>query len=160
MARNVTFAHELLIRTILKISIKFNILTSLVLCDRFLMGQVFQFHCLQECWKQLKVSVSVKSWSDSQLTKSSEYECDGDQQPKPFNQAELNDLVRDLNLPKASALILGSRLKAKRMFSIDTTFSRYKHRENKNIRFFAKEHCLIYCWMYKVLSWCLHINSC
>ena len=38
-------------------------------------------------------SVSEKSWSDSQLTESSEYECDDDQQPKSFNQAELNDLV-------------------------------------------------------------------
>ena len=64
-------------------------------------------------------SVSEKSWSDSQ----SEYECDDDQQPKPFNQAELNDLVRDLILPKASALILSSRLKAKCMLSTDTTFA-------------------------------------
>ena len=29
--------------------------------------------------------VSENSWSDSQLTESSEYECDDDQQPKPFN---------------------------------------------------------------------------
>ena len=69
-------------------------------------------------------SVSEKSWSDSQLIESSEYECDDDQQPKAFNKAELNDLVRDLNLPKASALILGSRLKAKRILSTDTTFAR------------------------------------
>ena len=57
--------------------------------------------------KTVEVSVSIKFWSDSQLTERSEYECDDDQQPKPFNQAELNDLVRDLNLPKASALVLG-----------------------------------------------------
>ena len=43
----------------------------------------------------VKDSVSEKSWFDSQLTESSEYECDEDQQPKPFNQAELKDLVRD-----------------------------------------------------------------
>ena len=90
-------------------------------------------------------SISEKSWSDSQLTESSKFECDDDQQPKPFNQAELNDLVRDLNLPKASALILGSRLKAKRMLSTDTTSAWYKHRENEYIRFFVKEHFLIYC---------------
>ena len=29
-------------------------------------------------------SVSEKSWSDSQLTESSEYKCDDDQQRKPF----------------------------------------------------------------------------
>ena len=55
--------------------------------------------------------VSEKSWFESQLTKSSKYEYDDDQRPKRFNQTELNDLVRDLNLPKAFALILGSRLK-------------------------------------------------
>ena len=56
--------------------------------------------------KTVEDCVSEKSWSNSQLKESSEYECDDDQQPKPFNQAELNDLVRDLNLPTASALIL------------------------------------------------------
>ena len=73
-----------------------------------------------------------------------------DQQPKTFNQAELNDLVRDLNLPKASVLgsglnILGSRLNAKHMLSTDTTFAWNKYRENKYICFFAKEHSLVYC---------------
>ena len=79
----------------------------------------------------VKDSVSEKSWSNSQLIESSENDCDDDQQPKLFNQAELNDLVRDLNLPKASVLILGSRLKAKRMISTNTTFAWYKHRENE-----------------------------
>ena len=90
-------------------------------------------------------SVSEKSLSDSQLMESSEYECDDDQQPKPFNQAERNDLVRDLNLPKASALIQGSRLKAKRILSTDTTFACCKLRENEYCCFFAKEHSLVYC---------------
>ena len=61
-----------------------------------------------------------------------------------FNQAELNSLVRDLNLPKASALILGSRSKAKRMLSTDTTFAWYKHCENEYVHFFAKEHSLVF----------------
>ena len=89
-------------------------------------------------------SICEKSWSDSQLTESSEYECDDDKQPKPFNQAELNNFVRDLNLLKASALILGSRLKAMPMLSTGITFASYKHRENEYIRFFAKEHSLVY----------------
>ena len=96
-------------------------------------------------------SVSEKSWSDNQLTESSEYECDDDQQPKPFNQAELHDLVRDLNWPKAFALFLGSRLEAKRILLVtDATFAWYKHRENEYIRFFAKEHFLVYFVDYKV----------
>ena len=92
--------------------------------------------------KTVKESVSEKSWSDSQL--SSECECDDDQQPKPFDKAELNDLVRDLNLPKGSALILGSGLKAKHIISTDITFAWYKLRENDYICFFAKEHSLVY----------------
>ena len=55
-----TFANVLLVGTMLKISLKFNNLYCLVPCDRFLMGQVFQLHCLQECWKQLKI-LSVRS---------------------------------------------------------------------------------------------------
>ena len=90
-------------------------------------------------------SVSEESFSGSQLTECSEYEYNDDHQQKPFNQAELNDLVRDLNLPKASALILGSRLKAKRMLCIDITFAWYKHRERKFTRFFAMEHSLVNC---------------
>ena len=89
-------------------------------------------------------SVSKESLSDSQLTECSEYEYD-DQQPKPFNQAEINDLVRDLNLPKASALILGSRLKAKCMLCSNTTFVWCKYCEKKYICFFAMDHSLFYC---------------
>ena len=89
-------------------------------------------------------SLSEESLSDSQLTYCSEYEYGDDQQPKPFNQAELNDLVRNLNLPKTS-LILGSRLKAKCMLCSDTSFAWYKHREKEYIRFFAMEHSLVYC---------------
>ncbi|KAF2890288.1 hypothetical protein ILUMI_15885 [Ignelater luminosus] len=35
----------------------------------------------------------------------------GSDEPKLFEQSELNDLMRDLNLPKDSAELLGSRLK-------------------------------------------------
>ena len=55
----------------------------------------------------------------------SEREDDGDQQPKLFSQAELNDLVRDLNLPKDSALFLASRWKEKRI----PGFASYNHHE-------------------------------
>ena len=85
IAKNVTFAHVLLLNLMLKISIKFNIQICLVPYDRFLMGQVYQFHCLQEFWKLLKI-LSVRSQSHSQLTECSEYEYDNDQQPKPINQ--------------------------------------------------------------------------
>ena len=66
-------------------------------------------------------SVSEKSLSDSQMIECSEYECD--QQQKLCIQAELNGLVRDLNLPKNSSLILGSRLKEKLMLHVSTLVS-------------------------------------
>jgi len=88
-------------------------------------------------------SISEESLSDSQMTECPEYECD--QQPKLFTQGELNDLVTDLNLPKNSALVLGSRLKEKRLLSSDTNFSWYKHREREYIHFFTCEHSLVYC---------------
>ena len=92
-----------------------------------------------------RVLETVEDSVSEESFESSEYECDDDQQPKPLNQVELNDLVRDLNLLNASALILGSRLKAKRMLSIDTTFAWYKHRKSEYICFLAREHSLVYC---------------
>ena len=50
-----------------------------------------------------------------------------------------------INFPKATALVLRSRLKAKCMLSTDIIFAWYKHRENEYICFFAKEHSLVYC---------------
>ena len=38
-------------------------------------------------------------------------------EPQLFTQAELNDLVRELDLPKSSAELLGSRLKEKNLSS-------------------------------------------
>ena len=46
--------------------------------------------------------------------------------PKLFLQNELNDLVRDLYLPKQSAELLGSRLKSKNLLSAGTHFSWYR----------------------------------
>src|ERR1700749_3556675 len=43
-------------------------------------------------------------------------------QAKPLNQAELNDLTRDLCLSKESAQLLGSRLKENHLLSPGTTF--------------------------------------
>ena len=39
----------------------------------------------------------------------SSFESEDDSDPKLFSQGELNDLVRDLNLPKNAAELLGSR---------------------------------------------------
>ena len=90
-------------------------------------------------------SVGEESLSDSQLTECSECDYDNHKQRKLFYQPELDDLVRNLNLPKAFALIPGSRLRVKRMLCTDTTFVWFKHREREYIRFFSMEHSLVYC---------------
>ena len=60
-------------------------------------------------------------------------------------QEELNDLVRDLDLPKLSAFFLGSRLKSKNLLNDGVRFSWYKHREKKHLPFFINESPLVYC---------------
>ena len=98
----------------------------------------------------VKDSVSENSWSDSQLTECSEYKYDDDdgndddQQPKPFDQAELNDCQR-FEFAKSFCSFSGIQVKAKLVLCTDTTFAWYKHRERECSRFFAMEHSLVYC---------------
>ena len=73
-------------------------------------------------------STDVSS-SESQSEEKSEYECSDDERIKRFSQEDLNDLVRDLDLRKVSAVLLGFRLKSRNMLESKVTFSWYKHRE-------------------------------
>jgi hypothetical protein len=68
-------------------------------------------------------------------------------EPKPFNQAELNDLTRDLCLSKESSQLLGSRLKENHLLASATTFYWYRSREEEFRQYFTqdKEASLIYC---------------
>ena len=56
--------------------------------------------------------------------------------PKLFTQPELNDLVRDLNLPKECAELLGSRLKEKNLLAGGTLFYWFRSREKEYVLFF------------------------
>ena len=47
--------------------------------------------------------------------------------PRPFNQEKLNDLIRDLGLPKDGAELLASRLKEKNLLSKGTRVSLYRN---------------------------------
>ena len=69
----------------------------------------------------------------------------GTTNPIPFSQSELNDLVRDLGLPKDSAEVLGSRLKDKNMLALGTSFSWYRSREKEFVSFFSQEGDLAFC---------------
>ena len=73
---------------------------------------------------------SFKYVSNSEASSESSTEQDNDdnfvgcsqdrQKPKPLNQYELNDLIRDLDLPKMSAELLASRLSERNLLTVDT----------------------------------------
>lgn len=65
--------------------------------------------------------------------------------PLLFNQLELNDLVRDLDLPKQSAELLASRLQEKRLFHPGTSVTFYRKREEMLLKYFISENGLVYC---------------
>jgi hypothetical protein len=82
----------------------------------------------------------------------------------------LNDLVRELDLPKIKAELLGSRLKQKNLLAPGTNFAFYRHREQEFMPFFAKSESLVYCTdveslicklgvPYDVKQWRLFIDS-
>ncbi|GFV22119.1 uncharacterized protein TNCV_5006021 [Trichonephila clavipes] len=75
--------------------------------------------------------------------------CDSDykfsQEPQPFNQKELIDLVRDLNLPKEASEILASRLKEKKLLTPETNITFYRTREKNLLPFISQEKDLVFC---------------
>ena len=68
-----------------------------------------------------------------------------DRGPQTFNQAELNDLVRDLDLPKASAELLASRLNEKNLLSPGTKVTFFRMREKDLVQYFSMEDDFVYC---------------
>jgi len=76
--------------------------------------------------------------------------------PKFFTQPELNDLVRDLHLPKEYAEVLGSRLKEKNLLADGTLFSWYRSREKEYVAYFKEEGDLVFC--INVPGLMLHFN--
>ncbi|KYN11115.1 hypothetical protein ALC57_16739 [Trachymyrmex cornetzi] len=65
--------------------------------------------------------------------------------PRLYDQAALNDLVRDLDLSKEKAELLGSRLKKRNLLLPKTSFSWYRSREKEFSRFFIEEDSLVFC---------------
>ena len=62
-----------------------------------------------------------------------------------YSQSELNDLIRDLNLPKQSAEVLASRLQEKHLLKAGTRVSFYRNREEKLRKYFQSDGQLVYC---------------
>ncbi len=67
------------------------------------------------------------------------------QAPQPFNQEDLNDLIRDLGLSKLQAILMASRLKERNLLESNTKINCYKKREQLLVPFFSKEEHLVYC---------------
>ena len=61
-----------------------------------------------------------------------------------YSQSELNDLIRDLNLPKQSAEVLASRLQEKHFLKAGTSVSFYRNREEKLRKYFWSDGQLVY----------------
>ena len=62
-----------------------------------------------------------------------------------YSQSELNDLIRDLNLPKQSAEVLASRLQEKHLLKAGTSVSFYRNREEELRKYFQSDGQLVYC---------------
>ncbi|GFY22855.1 uncharacterized protein TNCV_2181161 [Trichonephila clavipes] len=90
--------------------------------------------------------------------------------PELFSQSDLNDLVRDLGLPKDTAEVLGSRLKERHLLNSGVSFSWYRFREKEFVPFLPKRGDLVFCnnvpailemfkLMYEPEEWRLFMDS-
>ena len=66
-------------------------------------------------------------------------------EPQRFSQAELSDLIRDLNLSKESSEVLASRLKEKNVLEPGTLVTYYRNRDAEFSPFFKQTTDLVYC---------------
>ena len=62
-----------------------------------------------------------------------------------YFQSELNDLTRDLSLPKDKAELIGSRQSKRNMLAPGTSFSWYLNREKDFIPHFVEDDDIVYC---------------
>ena len=79
------------------------------------------------------------SQSDPQsaIVNDDDYTATDNNDPKLMSQSDLDDLVRDLDLPKQSAQLLGSRLQERNFLAPGTIFSWYRYREKEFVEFFS-----------------------
>ncbi|KAL4113048.1 hypothetical protein QTP88_016749 [Uroleucon formosanum] len=65
--------------------------------------------------------------------------------PQFFTQSELNDLIKDLDLPKDGSELLASRLRNKNLLAPGTLSSFYRNRKHEYVQYFTQEESLVYC---------------
>ena len=93
---------------------------------------------------QIDVSTSSDTESSSPSLQSSSM------LPQKFNQEELSDLIRDLELLKQSSELLASRLGDKNMLEEETSVTFYRNREKDFLKYFSaynhgKSRKFVYC---------------
>lgn len=74
-----------------------------------------------------------------------DYVPDDDAGPQLFNEEELNDLIRDLLLPKDKAELLASRLKEKHLLHKSVLVTSYRKRNLELVQFFDTDGPLSFC---------------
>ena len=65
--------------------------------------------------------------------------------PRPFNQNEINDLIRNLGLSTTSSEILASRLEERNLVTKETKVLYYRTREKYLLHFFPEDDDFVYC---------------
>lgn len=65
--------------------------------------------------------------------------------PHLITKEELNDLVRDLDLPKDKAEVLGSRLRQWNLLAADVRISQFRSRHKRYDNFYKKERGNSFC---------------
>lgn len=66
-------------------------------------------------------------------------------EPQRFTQHELNDLIRDLSLPKDKAELLASRLREKHLVEDDVRICHYRKRTTDLEKFFSLDGPMVFC---------------
>ena len=69
----------------------------------------------------------------------------GKGEPIPFSQGALHDLIRDLNLPKDKAELLGSRLKERNLLEDEVSITTARHRHKEFSKYYTMAKNLCYC---------------
>ena len=73
------------------------------------------------------------------------HECSSE--PNRFNQDDLSDLIRDLNLPKESVELLASHLKERNFLQAKTNITFYRNREVNSLPYFKNMKKLLFAMM-------------
>ena len=84
-------------------------------------------------------SSSEESTNDTETGEGDMYVPDADNSPQLLGQAELNDLVCDLELTEEKAELLGSRLQQKNLLKPGTKISHFRSHHMKFPSFYSQE---------------------